>query len=228
MSADRLDIAHIDTWVFDLDNTLYPPTEKVFGQIDARMKAFIARELDVGLDEAYAIQKRYFREHGTTLRGLMDRHGTAPESFLEFVHDIDHSVLKPDDALGRALADLPGRKLVFTNATVQHAQKVLMRLGIGAHFEDIFDVRAAGYLPKPNRAAYRAFIEHFMVDPKRAAMFEDSHANLRPAAELGMTTVWVHPDHAATPPRDIDHCDYATEAIVSWLTAARAARRPTP
>jgi putative hydrolase of the HAD superfamily len=215
-----VDVAHIDTWIFDLDNTLYRPNAKVFEQIDARMKAFISRELGVDHDEAFAIQKRYFRDFGTTLRGLMNNHGTAPDAFLEFVHDIDHSVLDRDDALCRAMGELPGRKIVFTNGTISHAAGIMGRLGVTDHVEAVFDIRAANYLPKPNVQAYRALLERYQVDPARAAMFEDLHANLKPAAALGMVTVWVHPDPATAPAHEVDHCRYRTDDLAAWLAAA--------
>lgn len=214
-------VAHIDCWIFDLDNTLYPPTADLFQQIDTRMKGFIARELGLSLDDAFRLQKQYYRAHGTTLRGLMLNHGTDPEAFLDFVHDIDHTVLGPMPALRRALADLPGRRLIYTNGTRRHAEQVIGRLGIADLFSAIFDIRAGTYLPKPDPTPYRQMTEALAVDPTRAAMFEDSFKNLVPAAAMGMTTVWVrHPEHTPGPTDDLSHCRYETDDLVGWLKAA--------
>ncbi len=210
--------ASIETWVFDLDNTLYSASTGVFSQIDARMKAFIAREVGLSLEEAYALQKKYFHAHGTTLRGLMLHHGTDPDAFLDFVHDIDHDILDADHRLGAAIAALPGRKIVFTNGTTYHAQRVLARLKIEHLIEAIFDIRAAGYIPKPSAEPYQKIITEHGIAPRRAAMFEDSSANLKPAADLGMKTVWVrHPNPVHRDSGNHDHCHYIIEDLVAWL-----------
>ena len=183
--------ASIDCWVFDLDNTLYSADVAVFHQIDQRMKAFVARELGLSLDEAYKLQKKYFHDHGTTLRGLMLNHSIDPDAFLDFVHDIDHDILDADHRLATAIGALPGRKFVFTNGTDYHARRVMERLEITHLIESVFDIRAADYLPKPNHGPYEKFVAKFGIAPQRAAMFEDSSANLKPAASMGMTTVWA-------------------------------------
>ncbi len=206
-----------ETWIFDLDNTLYRAATRVFDQIDARMKMFIGRELGLTPDDAFKLQKKYFHEHGTTLRGLMLNHSTDPELFLDFVHDIDHSVLEADVRLETAIAALPGRKIVFTNGTQYHAERTVERLGLSHLFEAIFDIRAGNYIPKPSREPYELLINAHRVNPKRAIMFEDSTANLKVAAELGMTTVWVKHDatfhiHAGT-----DHCHHETDDLSAWL-----------
>lgn len=221
----RTPIGHLETWLFDLDNTLYPGTSSLFPQIDARMKAFIASFLRVDPDEAFRIQKQYYREFGTTLRGLMLRHGLEPDEFLAFVHDIDHSVLEPDPALDAALTRLPGRKLIFTNGSERHAEAVLERLGLARHFEGIFDIAAADFIPKPQPETYRKIITRWSLDPRSAAFFEDSHLNLKPAAEIGMTTVLVRsgPDHAplaTTPDTDLGHCHHVTDDLPAWLAEA--------
>jgi putative hydrolase of the HAD superfamily len=208
----------VDCWVFDLDNTLYSADVAVFQQIDVRMKTFVARELGLSLDDAFALQKKYFHAHGTTLRGLMLNHNTDPDAFLDFVHDIDHDILDADHKLARAISELPGRKFVFTNGTDYHAQRVIERLQVGHLIEAVFDIRAAEYLPKPDAAPYAKFISTHGIDPRRAAMFEDSSANLKPAADLGMTTVWVrhatsvHHAQGAT-----DHCHHETYNLAEWL-----------
>ena len=184
----------IDTWVFDLDNTLYPPRSNLFAQIDQRMGAFIADLLNVAPQEAKRIQKEYYRVHGTTLHGLMVEHGVDPHAFLDFVHDIDHSPIEPDPALGGILSELPGRKFVLTNGSVAHAGAVMARLGIADHFEDVFDIVAADFKPKPDRAPYDMFLSRYGIEPKRAAMFEDLPRNLAVPKVLGMKTVLILPE----------------------------------
>jgi len=213
----------IETWVFDLDNTLYPASSSLFPQIDVRMRRFIAERLDLSLDEAFRLQKRYYREFGTTLRGLMLVHGIEPEVFLAYVHDIDCTVLDVAPRLDRALARLPGRKLIFTNGSERHAENVLARLGIGAHFEGIFDIKAAEFLPKPEPETYRRMVARHDFDPGRALMVEDLHRNLVPAAAIGMTTLWVrednHPDCAVMKQDDSDlgHVHHITTDLTDWL-----------
>lgn len=205
-------------WVFDLDNTLYPPSAALFAQIDVRMRAYIAAFLDLDLESAFHLQKSYFREYGMSLRGLMDRHGMAPDPFLAHVHDIDLSALPPAPALSAALAGLPGRKLVFTNASAGHAERVLARLGIEDHFSAIFDIAAADYRPKPEPATYVRLIHRHGLDPSASVMVEDMARNLVPASALGMTTVWVRSDHElATLEADGDHIDYVIDDLVAWL-----------
>ncbi len=197
--------AHIDTWVFDLDNTLYPASCRLFDQIDVRMGEFVARLLDVDFGEAKQRQKQLFYKYGTTLRGLMVEHGVGPDGFLDYVHDIDHAPVPPDPALDAALHGLPGRKLVFTNGTVTHAEKVLARIGVTHHFGDIFDIVHSDFIPKPEMAPYRKFVAQTGIRPETSAMFEDIARNLEAPHELGMTTVLVvSPDN-----RDAEHLNRA-------------------
>lgn len=220
-SPQRADLSHIDTWLFDLDNTLYSATSRLFDQIDVRIGEFVAQLFDVDSVEARKIQKSYFREHGTTLRGLMDEHDMAPEEFLEFVHDIDFSSLEPRDGLDAALSALPGRKLIFTNADIPYSRKILARLGVGHHFEDIYDIAAANYVPKPFPPAYDILIERHDVTPESTIFFEDIARNLVPAAALGMTTVWVRGDDNWVLPGNEDaKPDYETTDLVAWLDDA--------
>ena len=226
--AKTRDIAGIADWVFDLDNTLYPASSSLFPQIDRRMRGFICERLHLPPDEAHALQKRYYREFGTTLRGLMLVHGIEPDIFLAYVHDIDCTVLDVAPRLNAALARLPGRKLIFTNGSERHAENVLARLGIAPHFEGIFDIRAAGFLPKPDPDTYRRMVERHGVDPRAALMVEDLHRNLVPAAAIGMTTLWVreanHPDSAVLNLHDGDlsHVHHVTDDLTAWLEAAAA------
>lgn len=206
-------------WVFDLDNTLYPATCNLFHQVDLRMGGFISELLDISYDEARAIQKRYFREHGTTLRGLMTHHEVDPHAFLGFVHDIDYSPVPANADLGAVLDELPGRKLIFTNGTVAHAEAVLERLGVAAAFDGIFDIAAADFVPKPQAEPYHRMVEVHAVDPTRAVMVEDIAKNLKVPAELGMRTVWVKTDHAWSGEGGTeDYVHHETEDLTAWLT----------
>ena len=215
--------SEIETWVFDLDNTLYPAEHSLFPQIDKRIRAYISDHLGLSLDEAYRLQKHYYREYGTTLRGLMSVHGTDPNEFLLYVHDIDHSVLAPSPRLDAALGTLPGRKLVFTNGSRAHAERVLERLGVSTHFFAIFDIVDADFIPKPEVPPYQMLGKRFDVRFEHAAMIEDLERNLVPAANLGMTTVWIkqeeHPDKKFldTPPQNPSHVHHITGDLIQWL-----------
>ena len=211
---------HIRDWVFDLDNTLYPAACNLFLQVDVRIQQFVMELLDAPPDEARAIQKKYFHEFGTTLNGLMRNHGVEPEEFLDFVHDIDVTPVPPNPALDRILHRLPGRKLVYTNGSVAHAERVMDRLGVTGHFDGVFDIIAADYVPKPEPAAFDRFVETFEVDTPRAVMFEDIARNLAPAHARGMTTVWLRSDHHwSGGSEDEEHVHHAIDDLVDWLTA---------
>ena len=223
MISPPLIASSVDTWVFDLDNTLYPAVHSLFPQIDERIRCYIARHLDLDQDAAYRLQKTYYREYGTTLRGLMSVHGTDPNDFLDFVHDIDHSVLQPDPRLSAAIASLPGRKLIFTNGSYQHAVRVMERLDVTRHFEDIFDIVAADFIPKPQMQPYEKLATRFNITLNKSVMIEDLERNLVPAAQLGMTTVWFkqeeHPDlHVlGVTPANPPHVHHITEDLIQWL-----------
>jgi len=222
------DFGAIDSWIFDLDNTLYPASCNLFAQVDRRMGEYICEFLDVDHVEARRIQKQYYYEHGTTLRGLMDRHGADPDSFLDYVHNIDVTPVDPDPQLGAAIAALPGRRFVFTNGSTAHAVNVLDRLGVTALFDGIFDIVSAGYVPKPETGTYEAFLREWSVDPRASIMFEDLARNLEPPHELGMTTVLVQPEdghhdfvHALDGPgTDAPHVHYVTDDLTGFLDAA--------
>jgi putative hydrolase of the HAD superfamily len=222
----------IDTWVFDLDNTLYPHHHNLWQQVDERIRNYIAEFLNVGGDEAFRLQKDYYRRYGTSMRGLMEEHGLDPDEFLDFVHQIDHSPLTPDPALGAAIAQLPGRKLILTNGTRRHAEAVMRRLEIFEHFEDVFDIAAAALEPKPRPSVYQRFLARHRVDPQKAAIFEDLARNLEVPHALGMITVLVVPsgtrevfrEEWELAGRDAPHVDYVTDDLAGFLQRAAARR----
>ncbi|MFZ5693028.1 MAG: pyrimidine 5'-nucleotidase [Pseudomonadota bacterium] len=230
-SADHANAArrfsHVTTWIFDLDNTLYPHHLNLWQQVDERIRDYIAAFLGMTHDDAFRLQKDYYRRYGTSMRGLMTEHGMEPDDFLDFVHQIDHSPLEPNAALGSALERLPGRKLILTNGTRKHADAVMRRLAIDAHFEDIFDIVAAELEPKPSRKTYERFLARHDVDPAQAAMFEDLARNLAVPHALGMTTVLVVPEGTREvlredwelEGRDAAHVDYVTDDLSAFLLA---------
>jgi putative hydrolase of the HAD superfamily len=217
--------ANVETWVFDLDNTLYPHHLNLWQQVDVRIRDYIVDFLKITHDEAFRLQKDYYKRYGTTMRGLMAEHGLQPDEFLEMVHQIDHSPLTPNPALGAAIAQLSGRKLILTNGTREHADAVLRRLEIGHHFDDVFDIRAAELEPKPQPVVYERFLARHDVDPNKAAIFEDLARNLEVPHALGMTTVLVVPQGARVvlredwelAGRDAPHVDHVTDDLAGFL-----------
>jgi putative hydrolase of the HAD superfamily len=183
--------AHVRDWIFDLDNCLYPASTGLFELIDQRMAAYIQRLLDCGPDEAKRIQKSHFHAHGTTLAGLMKEHKVDPHDFLEDVHDIAFDRVQCDERLVRLLPRLPGRRFVFTNGDAPYARRVLDRIGIAAHFDELHDIHASSYRPKPDPHGYRLLCERFNIEPGQALLVDDMVQNLGPAKALGMTTIWV-------------------------------------
>jgi putative hydrolase of the HAD superfamily len=211
-------LREIETWIFDLDNTLYPASCRLFDQIHARMTHFIADRLDLTLEAAMTVQKTYFRAHGTTLRGLMTVDRVDPEDFLSFVHQVDLSGVPRDAVLIAALAALPGRKIVHTNGSHRHAERLLDHLGIAASFCGIVDIAAAGYQPKPELAGYHTLLQRHRVNPFTALMVEDMAKNLVPAATLGMTTAWVRNSvDWATDGSKSDHIHHVVDELGGFL-----------
>ena len=230
------DLRHVETWVFDLDNTLYPAELDLFAQVDQRMGEYISRLLDVPLDDARVLQKRYYAEHGTTLTGLVRLHGIEPAAFLDYVHDIDMSAVKPSAELDRLLAELDGRKIVFTNGSIAHAERVLAALDIGHHFREIYDIAAFGFVPKHEEAAFGKLVAQADFRPRRAAMFDDVARNLRPAHALGMTTVWIRTMRDWSVPKEFlsreeadaaSYIDHEAGDLVGFLRAMRHKAMPT-
>ena len=218
--------AHVREWVFDLDNTLYCASVRLFDQIDARMTEYLTRLFRVDPVTARRIQKDYFHRYGTTLRGLiLNREIADPEDFLSYVHDIDYSHIAPNPELDAALARIEGRKWVFTNGSKSHAEAVLERLGVRAHIDEIFDVTDARYAPKPLPEAFDAFFARTGIQPKHAAMFEDIARNLQEPHARGMVTVLVdHPANtdarcmcAHADERDGAHIHFRTDNLTDFL-----------
>ena len=193
-AADLSAFRGVESWVFDLDNTLYPAHTNLFAQVDVRIRDYVRRLLDLDAEAAHRLQKDYYRRYGTTLRGLMIEHGASPDDFLAFVHDIDHTAVDADPRLAAALARLPGKRFIMTNGSRAHAERVSARLGIGEHFSDIFDIVAAGHEPKPARATYERFWLAHGIAPAAAAMFEDLPRNLEVPHAHGMRTVLIVPE----------------------------------
>ncbi len=218
--------AHVRSWVFDLDNTLYPRHTNLFAQVDVRIRDFVQKLLELEPDAAQVLQRDYYRRYGTTLRGLIVEHGIAPDDFLEYVHDIDHSPVTPDPRLASAIARLPGRRFVFTNGSRLHAEKVMARLGLGPDFTDIFDIVRADLIPKPHPDTYARFLDENAIDPATAAMFEDLARNLEVPKALGMATVLIVPrgtepilaEAWETEGSDGAHIDYLTDDLGSFLS----------
>ena len=215
----------ITDWVFDLDNTLYPHHSNLFSQIDVKMTAYVSELLQLPRDEARALQKELYLQYGTTLNGLMERHGIDPDDFLQKVHDIDYSWVAPHPELGEEIRKLPGRKFIFTNGDRNHAERTARQLGILDHFDDIFDIVAAGLVPKPARETYDKFSALHRVAGPQAAMFEDLARNLAVPKALGMTTVLIVPKNFEPTfseiwerdPDDADDVDYVTDDLAGFL-----------
>src|SRR5262245_14171834 len=225
MTSSPRSFVHVDTWVFDLDNTLYPHHVNLWQQVDARIGAFVADFRTVSAEEARRIQKDYYRRYGTTMRGMMTEHGVRADDYLAYVHEIDHSPLEPNPAMGEAITKLPGRKLILTNGSVDHVDAVLGRLGLSSHFDGVFDIIAAELDPKPAPQTYQKFLRDHAVDPAKSAMFEDLARNLVVPHQLGMTTVLVVPDGSREvvredwelEGRDGAHVDHVTDDLTGFL-----------
>ncbi len=211
-------LGHIDTWIFDLDNTLYPATCKLFDQIALRMTDYMVTQMNISAADATVLRSGYFKKYGTTLRGLMLEHNFEPHGFLDYVHQIDYAPVQHHPALGEAIRTLPGRKLVFTAGTRPHAHNVLARLGCEDVFEDIFDITDCHFIPKPDAQPYQIFLQRHAVAPERAIFFEDIQENLVVPRALGMTTVLVGAQDEALLPA---HVDYVTDDLARFLSHIR-------
>ncbi len=224
---NKADFAHVRDWVFDLDNTLYPHHVDLFAQIDKNMTAYVSALLGLSREDARALQKQYYYDHGTTLKGLMIHHDIDPLDFLERAHAIDYGVLSPNLSLGEAIRALPGRKFIFTNGSVKHAEMAAKALGILDHFDDVFDIVAAEYMPKPAGATYDKFMALHRIETQQAVMFEDLPRNLLVPKALGMKTVLLIPqnenhefvDAWEKRSEEDEHIDYATSDLTAFLNA---------
>lgn len=223
MASERPNLSHIDHWVFDLDDTLYPSDAPVMTQVSARMTEYVARLLKLPPAEARLVQKSYWREFGTTLNGLMANHAINVRDFLDFVHDIDASVIPANPELIQRLGALPGKRLVYTNGSLKHAENILTHLGIAHLFDDIFDVEAAGFTPKPHREGFDRFATRFDLPLAKSVLFEDSVRNLKTAHEMGFTTVLIRAkeglrteDHSLAG-EDPEHVHFAADCLTTFL-----------
>ena len=181
----------INTWIFDLDNTLYSADSGIFQQVHRLMGEFIANNLNMEISEAKKLQSKYYKQHGTTLRGMMDNHGVDPDYFLDEVHRLDYSIVGPNQLLNDELEKLEGRKIIYTNANEKHVLDVLKRINLSDYFDEIFDIKLANYIPKPEIKPYEQIIELFKIDASSSAMFDDIAKNLVPAKKVGFTPVWI-------------------------------------
>ena len=194
-------------WIFDLDNTLYPASTKIFNMIDQRMKSFISKKLNISLEEALIIQKDFYKNYGTTLSGLMKFYNVDPDQFLDYVHNIDFSKIKRSEKLRQSINRLQGKKILYTNGDMKYAKKVLKAIGIDKSIPNIFDIKKANFIPKPELISYKKMIKEFEIDPEKAVFFEDIEKNLEPAYKLGITTVHI----------DIEHDDKSNEKLKSFI-----------
>ena len=181
----------INTWVFDLDNTLYSADSGIFQQVHKLMGEFISKNLNMNMPEAKKLQAKYYKEHGTTLKGLMNNYGIDPDYFLDEVHRLDYSIVSSNELLNQELHKLEGRKIIYTNANEKHAIDVLKRIDLENFFDEIFDIKMANYIPKPEIKPYEQMIDLFSIDPDRSAMFDDIAKNLVPAKKVNFTSVWI-------------------------------------
>jgi len=201
----------VHTWVFDLDNTLYPPSARLFDQIEVKMTSYVMSELGVGRDEADSLRSQYWRDYGTTLNGLMQVHRIDPAPYLDAVHDIDLSGLAQAPELAEAISALPGRKIVYTNGSRGHADNVMAARGLTDAFDARYGIEDASYQPKPDQAAFETVFALDGMTAAGAAMVEDDLRNLAAPRAMGMRTLWVT-DAAHDPAADA-----TTENLTEFL-----------
>ena len=215
----------IKFWIFDLDNTLYSGKTKVFEQVDKKMSKYISNKLNVTIEEAKKIQKNYFYKYNTTLNGLIKNHKVDAKEFLEFVHNIDISFLKKDLELSEELKKLEGKKIIFTNGPKKHALNITKKIGIDHHFDAIFDIIDSNFVPKPMLEPYKKMVEKHKIDPNFSVFVEDIARNLKPAYEMGMTTVWIENDEPwAKKFSDENFVNYKTNNLSEFLKKINLAK----
>lgn len=206
--------AGVEAWVFDLDNTLYPATGPVWDMVGRRMTFFVQRATGLDWDEAEMLQERYLREHGATLAGMIAHHGVDPHEFMDYVHDIDFSVIDPDPELVDLLKRLKGRRIVYTNGAGKYARAVIAQLGAADAFENIFAMEDAELHPKPSYESFSRLIARTGIDPARSVMIEDTPRNLETAHALGFRTVLIHPEPSGSFPEHIHHASDCVKAFL--------------
>ena len=210
----------INTWIFDLDNTLYSADSGIFQQVHRLMGEFISNNLNLKISEAKKLQSKYYKQHGTTLRGIMDNHDVDPDYFLDEVHRLDYSIVGPNQLLNDELEKLEGRKIIYTNANEKHVLDVLKRINLSDYFDEIFDIKLANYIPKPEIKPYEQIIELFKIDASRSAMFDDIAKNLVPAKKVGFTPVWIdagYENFSDDIETSKDYLDYETRNLSLFL-----------
>ena len=210
----------INTWIFDLDNTLYSADSGIFQQVHQLMGEFISNNLNMEISEAKKLQSKYYKQHGTTLRGMMDNHGVDPDYFLDEVHRLDYSIVGPNQLLNDELEKLEGRKIIYTNANEKHVLDVLKRINLSDYFDEIFDIKLANYIPKPEIKPYEQIIELFKIDASSSAMFDDIAKNLVPAKKVGFTPVWIdagYENFSDDIEASRDYLDYQTRNLSLFL-----------
>ena len=218
-NLELFDKDNIENWIFDLDNTIYPANSSLFPRVAERMTLFISKKLDLPVNKASELKTNLFRKYGTTLKGLMLEYSMDPKEFLFFVHEIDLSDVKKDFELDKGISNLNGKKYIFTNGTTRHADRILKKYGIEKHFEDIFDIVDADYIPKPNFEPYKIFLKKFKIDPTKSVMIEDMAKNLEPAAKLGIKTIWLKSDHEwASKGASDNYIHFVASDLKSFLT----------
>ena len=216
---------HIDSWIFDLDLTLYGPEANIMAQVRDRIALYVERYFNISSDAAHHIRHTYWKKYGTTLGGLMAEHSVDPHGYLDFVHDVDMSLLLPAPDLRGQIEALPGRKLIFTNADAPYAHRVLVARGLDGVFEDIFDIHRMQHVPKPASVSYDRLCNELHIDPARALFVEDSAHNLGPAKALGMTTIWVNHDIAVDRTDTAPFIDHEIADISGWLSSIHTIER---
>ncbi len=209
---------HIDTWIFDLDLTLYTPQANIMAQVRDRIALYVEQYFEISSEQAHQVRQNYYQQYGTTLGGLMAEHNIEPHGYLDFVHDVDMTKLHPAPELRAAIKGLPGRKLIFTNADAPYAERVLEKIELDGVFEDIFDIHRMDHVPKPALSSYHALCQELSIDPLSALFVEDSAHNLVPAKAIGMTTIWVNHDMQAANSSPESHIDHEITDVTEWLS----------
>ncbi|MAR79544.1 MAG: pyrimidine 5'-nucleotidase [Rhodospirillaceae bacterium] len=210
-------VKSINYWVFDLDNTIYRSNTNLFLQVEKKIGTFVANYLNIEIKDAKIIQKNFFYKYKSTLNGMISEYNINPESFLDYVHDIDYSILKNDEKFNDLLSKLPGNKYIYTNGSTKHALNVLESLGITEQFSGIFDIQNAKYKPKPDLETMKTFLEKFSIKPSNALMAEDMPINLKPAHTLGLKTLLIETEYNWQKEKNLNYIDFKSDDLQKWL-----------